>query len=47
MNMDTNKLNYGKRDEIKKKLIENKYVNRKLKQGQGNSVPQVPVNSVR
>ena len=41
MNMDTNKLNKGKRDEIIKTL----YVNRKLKKGEGvgNCVPRVPM----
>jgi len=51
MNIDTNKLKYGKRDEIIKKkrnFIENKFVNRKLeKRGGGKSVPRVPVGGRR
>ena len=36
--MDTNTINKGKRDKIKKFFIENKYVNPKLKKRGGNSV---------
>jgi hypothetical protein len=48
MNIDTNKLKQGKRDEIIKKkrnFIENKFVNRKLeKKGGGKSVPRVLIS---
>ena len=43
MNMNTNKLKKGKRDELIKKFKLNTYVSRKLKKWGCNSVPRTPV----